>query len=249
MIATYCSPCAASAPEVLEQRDRLDRAAGLRRHEKQRVLEVERELLREDRGRVGRVEHVQTQAPLPRVFERAPQDLGREARAAHPEQYRIGESRIGGIAGERLELVDLVGVRVGCGQPAEAVGDLGLAGRAPERVVLGPDPARDALLLGTLDARVRSRGSSVVGQRCVDRRGAAREDRLALGLDAGEQLLHRRDECRDAVAQQLVGDVVDVDAGLGQRLKRGRRVLVARSRPARRAASAQPPAASASASC
>ena len=78
---------------------------------------------------------------------------------------------------------------------------------------------------GLLDALGHARLDVLVGQRGVDRRRALGDDRLALGADALEQLLHRLDELVDALAQQLVGDVDHVDAGVGQRLQDGRRVL------------------------
>ena len=59
----------------------------------------------------------------------------------------------------------------------------------------------------------------------LERRRAAGHDRLALGLDAADQLVHRHDERVDALAQQLVGHVAQVDAGGAQRLEVGGRVL------------------------
>ena len=59
----------------------------------------------------------------------------------------------------------------------------------------------------------------------VERRRAPGHDHLALGLDPGEQLVHRHHERVDAVAQQLGRHVVEVDPGLGQRAQVGRGVL------------------------
>ena len=125
---------------------------------------------------------------------------------------------------EGLQVRQLLAHVLGDGQPAEAIGDLRLARRAPERVVLAPDAPRDVLLRGLLDALGDAR-LDVVGQRGVDRRRALGDDRLALDVDALQQLLHRLDELVDAFAQQLVGDVDHVDAGVGQRLQDGGGVL------------------------
>ncbi len=57
----------------------------------------------------------------------------------------------------------------------------------------------------------------VVGDRAGDRRGPAGDDRLALGLHARQQPVQRALERLDPVAQQLVGDVVEVEARLRQR--------------------------------
>ena len=67
--------------------------------------------------------------------------------------------------------------------------------------------------------------SSAAGRSASIVVGAAGDDRLALGLDAVEQLVHRHHERVDAVAQQLLGDVVEVDAGLAQRVEVGGRVV------------------------
>ena len=117
--------------------------------------------------------------------------------------------------------------RLGHGQPAEPVGQLGRVGVAPQRRVLLPDPVADVGLGRLLDL-ARDRRLEVVGQRCLDRWRALGDDCLALGVQAGEQLFHRLDELVDAVAQELVGDVVEVDARLGQRLQVGFGVLLDR---------------------
>ena len=82
----------------------------------------------------------------------------------------------------------------------------------------------------------------------LDRGRAAGDDRLALALDAVEQLGHRDHERVDAVAQQLGGDVVEVDAGLAQRVEVGGRVLGG-GRAGHLALAGGRPSASAAASC
>ncbi len=69
-------------PEVVGVGARLERRAGLRRADEQRVLEVELLAESADRLRVRGVEHVEGDRP-----EGAPQHLGRERRASHPEEH------------------------------------------------------------------------------------------------------------------------------------------------------------------
>ena len=155
--------------------------------------------------RLGGVEHVQAQRALGgRVG--APEDLGGEARAAHAEQHDVGEPVLARRAHELLDLRQVLEQLVGDRQPAEPVLDLRRAGRRPQRAVLAPQAPHD-VLLGGLRQALRDGRLELVGQVGLQRRRAARDDRLALGLDAGEQLVHRHHERVDALAQQLVGDV------------------------------------------
>ncbi len=230
MIATNWRPSDRSDQKCLEQRQRLDRPARLRRDEEQGLVEVDPVADRADRAGVGRVEHVQ-RGPAVLVAEAQADHLGRERRAAHPEEDDVLEALVADLAREGLEVVDGLAHRVADRQPAEPVGDLGLPGRAPERVVLLPDAVRDVLdhrlahALG--DPRLE-----VLGDVGLDRRRARGDDRLALLVDALEQLVHRLDELRDAVAQELGGDVVEVDAGgSASALEVRGRVLISPSRP------------------
>src|SRR5436190_1650141 len=84
------------------------------------------------------------------------------------------------------------------------------SGRAQRAVVL-PHPARDVLLGGAAHA-LGQRGLELGRHVGLDRGGAAGGHRLALALDAVEQLVHRLDELVDGVAQERVRDVVEVDA-------------------------------------
>ena len=97
--------------------------------------------------------------------------------------------------------------------------------RSPISGTPGP-PHSDSSLAQTRRATscstaVATRAAIAPEQLLVDRRRdrlrAAGERRLARGLDAGEQLVHRVLERLDAVVEQRRGDVVDVDAGVGQR--------------------------------
>ena len=175
------------------------------------------------------------------------EDLGREARAAHAEQHRVGQPVGLALGDERVERVGLLEHLVGDRQPAEAVGHLGRALGRPQRAVALPDAARDVLVVRALDA-LGERLLELRRQVGLDRRRAARDDRLALALDAVEQLGHRDHERVDAVAQQLVGDVVEVDAR-PRAARRGRRSGPRRrSRRSPRPAGGRP-SASAAASC
>src|SRR6185369_3532557 len=87
-------------PEVVGMRTRLERAAGLRRRDEERPLEIDHALDGADRGGMRRVEHMEALHP-----ERAPQHLGREARAAHAEEDDGVEALVRSALGKRLDLV------------------------------------------------------------------------------------------------------------------------------------------------
>ena len=149
-----------------------------------------------------------------------PEDLGREAGAAHAEQHDVGDAVRAHLVGEGLDR--RAGPRAACPRSS--------ASRAGPRAPACPGGAQSVPSLRqtrrtTSSARRpwraarrpaararRGRSASNVG-------GPAGDDRLALGLDAGQQLVHRHDEGLDAVAQQLVGDVVEVDARRAQRVE------------------------------
>ena len=211
------------AAEVGQQRVRLERPARLGGDDEQRRRRVDEVGDRLDLERLGRVEHVQPQrAGRGRVG--AAEDLGGEARPAHAEQDRVRQPVRAHAGDERLDRRQVLEQLVGDRQPAEPVLELGCPGRRPQRAVLAPHAARDVLLGG----RVHAVGDGLleVGrQGGLERRGAVGDDRLALGLDPGDQLVHRDDERLDPVAQQLRGHVVEVDAGGGERLEVGRGVL------------------------
>ena len=183
--------------EVLEQRECLDRAAGFRRDHEERVLELDLVLHLEDRVGVGRVEHVQVER-VRWCAERPPEDLGREARSAHAEQHRVFEVLADDLARERDELVGLLEHRIGDIEPPQAVGDLGRARGAPERLVVLPDAPRD-LLVDRLPHALRDRARELRRDRGRDHLRPACEHALALVLDPGEELVHWRHERRDAL--------------------------------------------------
>ncbi len=122
----------------------LERGARLRCGHEQRVLEVDRRLERADRLRVRRVEHVERLAA-----EGAPEHLGGEARAPHPEQHDRVEPLVGDGVRERGELLDPLAHAARLVEPAEP---FRLAGAGPDRGVALPDPVDE---LGAIHGRVR----------------------------------------------------------------------------------------------
>ena len=107
-------------PEVVEGRQRLDRPAGLRGDDEERLGDVDLGLDVAHGVGVGRVQHVQDQ-PVGVRAERAPEDLRRQRRAAHAEHDRLGQAVGVGLLGERLQVVDL-GSAGGRGRPASRGG-------------------------------------------------------------------------------------------------------------------------------
>ena len=182
-------------PEVVVERERLDRPARLGRDDEQRLVEVDRVLDRLDRARVGRVEHVQVERARDLAVGEA-EHLGRERRAAHAAQHGVGVALAGHALGPLAQLGRGLEHVVGHGEPAEAVADLG-PGTAPERLVLAPHALGDVLVLGLLRARLDLRGE-VVGNARLDGRRAALEHGLAGLLDAGDELVEGVDELVDA---------------------------------------------------
>ena len=125
--------------EMREQRQRLDRAAGLGGDDEQGALQVHRTLDRTDPRRVGRVQDVQ---PRPAVAsgERAAQDLRGERGAAHPQQHEVLQFVVVRLGGEQLERAQLREHPLGDRQPAEPVGQLRRARRTPQRRVPAAQP-------------------------------------------------------------------------------------------------------------
>ena len=124
-----------AVPEVLQVRARLDRGARLRGREEEGALEIETALEAPDGGRMRRVENVEG---LDR--ERAPEDLRRERRAAHPEQDEVVEL----LARRLCEGVQLRDARTDPADDVEPPEPAVLAGAGPERRVVRPDPVDDA---------------------------------------------------------------------------------------------------------
>ena len=160
--------------------------------------------------RLGRVEHVQAQRALGGGLERR-KTSGARLEPPMPSSTTSVMPSSRTAATNAVDLVEVVEQLVGDRQPAEPVLELRRAGRRPERAVAAPDPAHDVVLAGL--AQPLGDGLLELGRQVGLERGrAAGHDRLALGLDAGEQLVHGDHERVDALAQELVGDV-DGDAG------------------------------------
>ena len=92
----------------------------------------------EDRRRVGRVEHVETQ-PARRSADHRPQDFGGEARAAHAQENGVSKALVLDPFCKFVQPLERIGHQGGRVEPAEAVGDrlvhLGI-GRPDRRVTL-----------------------------------------------------------------------------------------------------------------
>ena len=157
--------------------------------------------------------------------ERAPDHLGAQARPAHPEQRALGEPVLLHFLGPCLEVGRLLEHRLADRQPAQPVGHLGRAGIAPQRVVLPPDALRDVVRL-RVARLVGDRGLEVVRNRALDRGRAAGDDRLADLFDAVDQRVEGLHECLDPVGEELLRDVLHVDARVLECLQLGARVLI-----------------------
>ena len=186
VIAMNWLPSGDQRVEVLEERQRLDRAARLGRDDEQRVLEVD--LAPAPRGSPpGSVESstCRSSASVGRA-ERPPEHLGREARAAHPEQHGVGEARR-----RRMPRANSTSSSARSSIASEIVSQpsrspiSGDARAAPQRLVLGPDAPRDvarctAVAHARGDRRSRARRRSTAAIAC----GRPVSDRLARALDA-----------------------------------------------------------------
>src|SRR5581483_11458714 len=106
-------PARRAPPEVVGVRAGLERRSRLRGGEEERPLEVEPRLEGGDRAGVRGVEDVEAVAA-----ERAPEDLGRERRAAHPEQHDVVE-QAGDVLDEREHDLDVLAPPAGLVEPAE----------------------------------------------------------------------------------------------------------------------------------
>jgi hypothetical protein len=128
-------------PVVVELRARLERIAGLRRHDEHRRLQVEELGRVPQHRRVRRVEHVQALHA-----ERALEHLRRQRRAAHAEQH-AGLELPPRLVCEHAQLADSLLHALRLVEPAEPPL---LAGVGPDRRVARPD-ALDELLVGRDD--------------------------------------------------------------------------------------------------
>ena len=131
--------------EVLLEDVRLERRAGLRRHDEHGPAKVNLRLGGPDLGGIGRVQDGELRPSGERPEGHA-EDLGTEARAAHAEQQGVREAGLSHVLGDAPELVDPPELLVHDLEPSEPA-RLGPAG--PEVRVARPEPL-DLALLGPL---------------------------------------------------------------------------------------------------
>ena len=221
VMATNCRPLPpCPLEEVAEVRERLDRPAGLRGDEEERLREVERALERRARA-PGSVEsstcsrRPRWSGPNDRRMTSGPSDeppMPSSAQSVRPSRFTSSAN-----AARSPHCSSIVSEIVS--QPSRFA-DLGRAGLAPERVVLAPDAARH-VLLGRLPDPLGDRGLELVRDVRVERRRAAGDGRLARALDARDQLLHRLDEQRRCPPSRSSSTTpLHVDAGVFQPLHR-----------------------------
>ena len=190
-------------------------------------------------------------APSGSVAEGAAEDLGRRGSSrpcrAAPRRCSPSARTSSANASRSSALLEhLLGDR----QPAEPVGDLGRARGAPQRLVAaarcaGRRPRRRACL-----TRSAIGGSSSSGRSSLDRRRAAGDDRLALALDAGEQLVHRRRRTASMPSRSSLSVTSSMSMPASAQRARGRRSGPGRPwRPVTSPLLGARPAASPSASC
>ena len=205
--------------EVVHQNVRLERAAGFRRHDHQRLAQIERRFGRRNLRRIGAVEHVKL-----RPSRLAPECLGenfrREARAAHAEEQRVGIALPLHMCGKIFELGDAVKLGVDDAQPAEP---LVFVGARPQRRVARPESADAAVLAPSLElffvAFLRFAGIHAEGEAGL----RAIEQPQSPLRHGGEQLVEGVGKEPDAVLRELRRDIVEAYAIVGERGEVGTR--------------------------
>ena len=165
-------------------------------------------LHRKDRVGVGRVEHVQVRA-RPWAAPNVRQSTS-GARLDPPIPSSTASLKFSPTISRAKATSPsaLLEHRVGDLEPAQAIGDLGHARTAPERLVLLPDAPRDLLVDGACATRCATAPESSCGIEAEIACGPAGEHPLARALDPGQQLVHRRHERRDALVEQRLRHVV-----------------------------------------
>ena len=151
--------------------------------------------------RVSRIEYCQGPAAEGRS-----EHLGREARTAHTEEHDALEATT--ALGEAAQLARLVAHTLRQAQPAEAVRYL-LGLGLPERVIVGPDAARNVGLRQRREALVEDRDQR--SESCPYGR-LTREYPLALGIYRFEEFLVVGLERRQTVFEELGHHSVEIHA-------------------------------------
>ena len=119
------------------------------------------------------------------------------------------------LVGKGPQLSDVTAHALGQGQPAQAVLDLGNARATPQRGVAPPHPLGDVVAHGLFDPA----GDLILGlerKTGVNRRRLPGDYGPTLLLDPREERVHRVLELLDPLGQELVGDLLHVDPGVGQ---------------------------------
>ena len=196
-------------------RQRLGRLAGLRRDDEERLAELDLAPHREDRRRVGGVQHVHLRVAF-RSAKGVAQHVRPKAGAAHPEQDHVGVDPA--VERQLTKFGRVLEHLFADAQPTQTVANLLALGgiRAPQGRVLGPQAAPGLLFLQRRQLRVDrglKRPEAVPLPRTL-----ARLDVLRGLRDRLQEALERFRERGDAFDLQLVCDLVEVDA-------RGRELL------------------------
>src|SRR5206468_11526144 len=121
--------------EVLQEDVRLERGAGLARHDEERAGHVDPALDRADLSRVGRVEDEELRIAGD-ATESRPENLRTEARAAHAEHQRVREPGAADLAGQIAERARAGALLAGDGEPPEPAR---LVGTGPQGRIPRPE--------------------------------------------------------------------------------------------------------------
>ncbi len=141
--------------KILEVRERLDCAAGLRGDDEQRARQLDRTLDIENRLWISRIQHQQIGQAL-RHAKRAPQHLWRQTAAAHAEQHGMCESGSARVFAQVVQSWQHVVHLLGNREPAQSVGNLVLLRRIrlPECGIFLPDAPGELLPAGAVQRGV-----------------------------------------------------------------------------------------------
>ncbi len=196
--------------EVLLEDVGLERRSRLAGDDEERAVEVQLLLEGSHLGRVGGVQDVQ----LGKAFdptERHLEDLGAEARSAHPQEQGVADILLLGQLGDPLEPLQ-VGLELvlGDSQPAQPVG---LIATGPEGGVPSPQTSHLPVRLPIIERRLHLCGVCV-GQPAGLPPSHRLRRRLTAILDGAEQLGESLREQPHAVGEQPVGDVTQGDVQL-----------------------------------
>ena len=187
-------------PEIRFEDVRLQRSAGLARHDHQGFRQVDRVLERLDLLRVGAVQHVKLR-PAGTLSERFAEHFGAEARSAHAEQQDVGEPFRLHVTLKRFQLFDVGEAFVHDAQPTEP---FGFRAAGPERGVMRPELSHAALAAPLLQGRVHG-FVQLLGQAVMQAGDAAAEQGGALLGHRQQQRIGRIGKQFHAVLDEVPG--------------------------------------------